>query len=61
MEHGEKELLVQPFETIHFNQSVVPLQLEKQEARAMDLCNNAVPTDYTDLTVKGFTLSGSKI
>ena len=27
----------------------------------MDLCNNAVPTDYTDLTVKGFTLSGSKI
>jgi hypothetical protein len=57
MKHKEGELLVQPFETVHFNQSAIPLQLE----RAMDLCNNAVPTDYRNLTIKGFTLSGDKL
>lgn len=45
----EGELLVQPFESLSFNQSVVPLDLD----RSMDLCNNAVPTDYD-----GFSLTG---
>lgn len=56
MRHNEGELLVQPFETIHFNQSAIPLQLVKQGERAMELCNNAVPTDYNDLTIIGFKL-----
>ena len=61
MKHEKDELLVQPFETIHFNQSAVPLQLELQENRVMDLCNNAVPTDYSDLIITSFTLSDKTI
>lgn len=61
MKHDKNELLVQPFETIHFNQSAVPLQLVQQGERVMELCNNAVPTDFTDLTIVGFELPSKKI
>ena len=57
MEHKEDELLMQPFGTVCFNQSAIPLQLE----RVMDLCNNAVPTDYNNLTIEGFELSDETI
>jgi len=56
MEHEEDELLIQPFGAIHFNQSAIPLQLKQP----MDLCNNAVPTDYNNITVTGFTISGKQ-
>jgi len=51
--HGDN-LLIQPFGTISFNQSAVPLELE----RPMDLCNNAVPADYNNLTITGYRLKG---
>lgn len=57
MKHEEHELLMQPFGTLHFNQSAIPLQLEQP----MDLCNNAVPTDYNNLTIKGFKLFDKEI
>ena len=53
LKHEENELLVQPFGTLHFNQSAIPLQLEQP----MDLCNNAVPTDYNNLIITGFKLA----
>ena len=55
LKHEKNELLVQPFGTLYFNQSAIPLQLEQP----MDLCNNAVPTDYNNLIITGFSLSGT--
>ena len=60
-EHNKADLLVQPFQTIYFNQSAIPLQLVQQGERVMDLCNNAVPSDYKDLVVTGFKLPGTEI
>lgn len=50
----EGVLLIQPFESLSFNQSAVPLNLE----RSMDLCNNAVPTDYDNLRMSSIKFGG---
>lgn len=39
-------LLIQPFESLSFNQNIVPLCKDNDDDKYLDLCNNAVPTDY---------------
>lgn len=45
---SESALLLSPFGTFSFNQSIVPLEDDKN----LDLCNNAVPADYNRISIK---------
>lgn len=48
----DDELVVDPSGTLTFNQTAVPLNLDKP----MDMCNNAVPTDVDNIEIKGFSV-----
>lgn len=47
-----EEMVIDPSGTLSFNQSAIPLNLD----RPMDLCNNAVPTDVNNIVIKGFSV-----
>lgn len=52
----QEELIIDPSGTLTFNQSAVPLNLDKP----MDMCNNAVPTDVDNIEIKGFSVGSVK-
>lgn len=53
---SEETLSLLPIGDLSFNQSIVPLE-EKQ----LDMCNNAVPTDYNRLEIKYITVENDKL
>lgn len=53
---SEKPLIVSPLGTLSFNQSIVPL-----EDKTLDMCNNAVPTDYNIVQIKYVKAGAEKI
>lgn len=50
-----EEMVIDPSGTLSFNQSAIPLNLD----RPMDFCNNAVPTDVNNIVIKGFSVGSS--
>ena len=49
--HEADEMVIQPYGSITFNQSALPLKTE-ESLEKMDLCNDAVPSDYDILAFK---------
>ena len=52
---AESTLTVSPIGSLSFNQSIVPL-----ENRDLDMCDNAVPTDYSTLVIKYIVTEGDR-
>lgn len=49
---NEDHLLIQPFESLSFNQNIVPLNRNSNDEKHLDLCNNAVPSDCNWVYIK---------
>ena len=52
----EETLLISPIGSLSFNQCILPMEDKK-----MDLCNNAVPTDYNSIRIKYVVAGDTKI
>ena len=52
----EETLLISPVGSLSFNQCILPMEDKK-----MDLCNNAVPTDYNSIRIKYVVAGDTKI